>query len=443
MTTHWFSLHRRLLGQLLGGVAVCWLIVMAESYVETRHRINKLLDDHLVVESNTLLAVARHEVTEMHPFHDQHGQSENENLKNLRFQIWNNAGQLFTASPDTPAVPLTDEDGFSDRPDTGRGKHRWRYYAQWDEEHTIRVIVGQRGHVRDKLIGHVLWQLLLPALFGLPVMGIWLWLTIRQGLRPIDQVAGQIAERSPERLDALQPVTAPEEIRLLIESTNKLFKRVGQAMEAEKRFTADAAHELRTPLAGLAAQAHVALHARNGAERHHALEQLITSSRRLAHLVDQLLTLARLDPNTPVPASQVALDTLAGEVCADNGPLAVENSITLELDAEPVNVTGDADLLRILLRNLIDNAIRYTPSGGQVLVSVRDGILAVTDSGSGIPVAERERIFDRFYRLAGQEKEGSGLGLSIVARIADLHHARLELADGYENGLKVIIHFKQ
>lgn len=442
MSTAWFALRRRLLGRVLGGVSICWLVMMTWNYVDTRHEIDELLDGQLVVEAHTLLAIAAHEADEMTPFHDDYDYGDYDNLKNFRFQIWADDGRLLMASPEAPSVAMAEADGFSTLADAGGDQESWRYYVQWNKERTVRVIAGQSEHVRQELIGHALWQQLLPALLGLPIIGIWLWLAIRQGLRPLDQVAEQIATRRPEHLEALEPLSAPEEIRPLVESLNKLFNRVEQAIEAEKRFTADAAHELRTPLAGLAAQAQVALRARDADERRHAIDQLITSSRRSTRLVDQLLTLARLDPNGPVPAGHVELDWLAGQVCAINGPLAVESGVALELEAVPAVVAGDPDLLRILLRNLVDNAIRYTPSGGRVTVTVKDRSLAVTDTGPGIPAAERERVFNRFHRLAGQDKEGSGLGLSIVARIAELHRARIILADGDDGtGLKVEVEF--
>ncbi|MBI4996189.1 MAG: sensor histidine kinase N-terminal domain-containing protein [Rhodocyclales bacterium] len=442
MSTAWFALRRRLVGRLLGGVTVCWLGMMAWGYVDTRHEVNELMDDQLVLDAHTLLAIAAHEADEMKPFSDEYDYQENEQLKYFRFQVWVDDGRLVMNSPATPGVPLTDADGHSNGADADSGGRHWRYYAQWNKDRTVRVIVGQNDHVRDEMVSHTLWQLLLPALLGLPILGAWVWLATRHGLRPLDVVAEQIAAREPEHLDAVEPATAPEEIRPLIESINQLFGRVEQAIEAEKRFTADAAHELRTPLAALAAQAQVVLRARDPEESRHAAEQLITSSRRAARLIDQLLTLARLDPFDTAPAGTVELDWLAAQVCAINGPLAVENGVALELDTVPTTVTGDADMLRILLRNLVDNAIRYTPAGGSVTVSVTDRVLSVTDTGPGIPVAERERVFDRFHRLAGQEKEGSGLGLSIVARIAERHRAKIRLADGAGGvGLQVSVEF--
>jgi two-component system sensor histidine kinase QseC len=442
MSTAWFVLRRRLLVRLLGGVSVCWLGMMMWSYVDTRHEVSELMDDQLVVESHTLLAIAAHEADEMKPFSDEYDLQENEQLKYFRFQVWVDDNRLVMNSPATPSVPLTGTEGFSNHTDGGSDGRRWRYYSQWNKERTVRVVVGQDNRLRDELIGHALWQLLLPALVGLPILGAWVWLATRHGLRPLDVVAEQIAARGPEHLDPVQPATAPEEIRPLVESINHLFARVEQAIEAEKRFTADAAHELRTPLAALSAQAQVALRARDADEQRHAIDQLITSSRRGARLVDQLLTLARVDPNEAPPGGTVDLYGLAEEICIQHGAVAIENDVTLELDATPAIVAGDPDMLRILLRNLVDNAIRYTPAGGHVTVAVKEHTLTVTDTGPGIPDAERERVFNRFHRLAGQEKEGSGLGLSIVARIAERHSARIQLADGEGGvGLRVTVEF--
>jgi two-component system sensor histidine kinase QseC len=442
MTTVWFPLRRRLVGLLLGGVSICWLVMLAWGYVDTHHEVDELLDSQLIVEARTLLALAAHEAEEMRNASGDEHHQEHEDLEYVRFQIWSDDGKLVLRSTDTPGVPLVSRDGFSDVTDAG-GKHPyWRYYAEWSRDRKARVIVGQNHHVRDELIGHTAWQLLLPALLGLPILGAWVWLAIRQGLRPLNVVAGQIAAREPEHLDALQPASAPEEIRPLIESINHLFARVEHTLEAEKRFTADAAHELRTPLAALVTQAQVVMRARDAGERQHAVEQLIASSRRAARLVDQLLTLARLDPAEGVPTGRVDLARLAEEVCALHGTLAIDSNVALELDATPTTVAGDADMLRILLRNLIDNAIRYTPAGGKVTVAVAPRRLTVTDTGPGIPAAERERVFDRFRRLAGQEKEGSGLGLSIVARIAERHGATIRLADGEGGtGLRVGVEF--
>lgn len=435
--TKWFSLRRRLLALLLGGVSVCWLATLALSYVDAHHEIDELFDAQLVQVGQTLLALAAEADDDI----AEEGRIGHKYQKRLHFQVWDRHGTLLLRSPNAPATPLAEEDGFTEG--IGADGHgRWRYYSQWNDKRKLRVQVGENHHVRDELIGHIAWRLLLPALFGLPLLGAWIWLATRQGLAPLKSVAGQIAGREPTRLHPVAPESAPEEIRPLVEAINGLFGRVGQALAAERRFTADAAHELRTPLAALAAQAQVAARARDGDERRHALEQLGAGTARAARLVDQLLTLARVDPEQAArPTGRVALDRLAEEVCADHGAQALSKDIALELDAVPANVGGDADLLRILLRNLIDNAIRYTPAGGRVAVAVANeggARLSVADSGPGVPESERERVFERFSRLAGQEIEGSGLGLSIVRRIAELHGAEVRLGKASADGGLVV-----
>ncbi len=366
--TIWFSLRRRLLMLLLGGVTALWLVTVVLSYIDVHHEIDDVV-----------------EIEHSHPRNRDHIE---------------------------------------------------------DERHLPR----EADHERDELISRIAWRLIAPALFGLPLMGAWVWFATRRALKPLATIADEIAARGPDHLSALTPPIAPEEIRPLIEAVNNLFGRVEKTLEAERRFTADAAHELRTPLAALTAQAQVVLRARDDDERRHAGEQLVASTRRATRLVDQLLTLARLDPEASVAADSVDLARLAEEVCAGHGGMAVVKNVALELDAAPATVSGDAAMLLILLRNLVDNAIRYTPVGGHVTVAVATdtgGVsLVVTDTGPGIPAAERERVFDRFRRLAGQDTEGSGLGLSIVARIAERHGATVNLGSGpNDSGLQVSLRF--
>jgi len=358
-STRWFSLRKRLLLLLLGGVTVGWVVILAFTYVGARHEMDELFDSGIV-------------------------QTE-------------------------------------------------------DSDHA--------AHIRKELTEQFVKRMLMPGLFGLPLLGLWVWFATRRGLAPIDAVTRQVASRAPDHLEALAPAAAPVEIRPLVEALNTLFGRVGQALDNERRFTADAAHELRTPLAALATQAQVALRARDATERDHAIAQIAAGARRASHLLDQLLTLARLDPAAGLPLCAVRLDQLAAEICADHGLAALEKNLVLELEAPTaVSVPANAGMLRILLRNLIDNAVRYTPAGGQVRVGVGVSagqvMLSVSDSGPGIPADARTQALQRFHRLAGQETEGSGLGLSIVTRIAELHGAQLELADGMgAPGLTVRLRF--
>lgn len=425
-STRWFSLRRRLLVWLLGGLTCGWLLALAFTYFDAHHEIDELFDAQMVQVAQTMLALASEyddddDIARL----DQGGHKYQEKFV---FQLWDDEGRLLLRSHQAPTHLLARVDGFSES--GGLGMDRWRYYSQWDREGRLRVQVGEHHHVREEISGHIAGRLLMPALFGLPLLGVWIWFTTRRSLSPLDDIAAEIAARAPDRLDQVSPAVAPREIHPLLAAMNALFGRVTGAMEQERRFTSDAAHELRTPLAAIVAQAQVARRARDAAEREHALEQIATSGRRAGRLVEQLLTLARLDPAIGLPLEPVRLDLLAAEECAEQGATALERQIALELDAdEPVIVSGNADMLRVLLRNLLDNALRYTPQGGKVSVSVTARSLAVADNGPGIPAEERSNALRRFHRLAGQEITGSGLGLSIVARIAELHGARLELAD--------------
>jgi signal transduction histidine kinase len=362
--------------------------------------------------------------------------------RKIMFQLWHGTDTLVLRSSNAPLTPLTRIDGYSSAHDVPGASGHWRHFGQWDEHHQYRVLVAENHAVRDELIGRIVWRLLIPAFFGLPLLGAWMWLATRRGLQPLDAVAGQIATREPSRLHALTPAEAPKEIRPLVEAINHLFSRVEHTLEAKRRFTADAAHELRTPLAALGIQAQVALRAQDAEERTHAIQQLQVGAGRAARLVNQLLILARIDSEKGLHKQPVLLDHLAEEICAAHGTMALDKNIHLELETAATVVSGNADMLRILLRNLIDNAIHYTPAGGRVNVHVAENSLTVTDTEPSIPAHEREQVFRRFYRLAGQEAQGSGLGLSIVARIAKLHGARIELADGDSgSGLMVRVLF--
>jgi signal transduction histidine kinase len=446
INTRWFSLRRRLLLPLLAGVSVYWLATLLWVYVDTHHEIDELFDAQLAQTAQSVLALGKSQLEELaeHGSNapqyamDEFAHGAHPYQRKIMFQIWH-GDTLVSRSSNAPIAPLTKAEGYAD---TDGADGHWRYFSVWDEQRQYRVVVAESHAVRDELIGYIVWRLLIPALLGLPLLGGWVWLATQRGLKPLDAVANQIAAREPSRLHALTPAEAPEEVRPLVESINGLFARVEQTLEAERRFTADAAHELRTPLAALGIQAQVALRAQDAEERTHAIRQLQAGADRGARLVNQLLTLARIDPEKGLHKQPVLLDRLTEEICAAHGTMALDKNIRLELETTPTIVQGDADMLRILLRNLIDNAIQYTPPGGRVTVQVAENTLTITDTGAGIPAHERASAFRRFYRLAGQETQGSGLGLSIVARIAELHGAQLELADGEGgNGLLVRVKF--
>lgn len=444
MNTIWFSLRRRLLGLLLGGVAVAWLVTLVFSYIDAHHEVDELFDAQLAQAAQTLLALANHNAGD--DIEDL-GDLTHKYQRRLRCQIWRADGQLLMRSNNAPATALTVADGFSE---THGDEGHWRHYSQWNSEGSLQVQVSENHHVRDDLIGQIAWRLLLPALFGLPLIGLGVWLATRRGLASLGEIAAQIASRDPQQLQAVSPPTAPEEIRPLLEALNGLFQRVETALETERRFTADAAHELRTPLAALQVQLQVALRARDSAERARSLTQLQNGLSRAAHLVDQMLQLARLDPESGLPDPRpVDLARLAESICAELGTAILEKNLDFELSAAPEStVTGQGEWLRVLIRNLVDNAIRYTPGGGRIQVELHHVgghcRLTVSDSGPGIPLAERAAVLRRFHRLHDAGQPGSGLGLAIVARIAELHGASLAFADSpFTTGLSATVDFRQ
>ncbi|MBP8898572.1 MAG: hypothetical protein KBG32_08800 [Sulfuritalea sp.] len=297
---------------------------------------------------------------------------------------------------------------------------------------------------RAELAGEIAEHLLLPMVYALPGLALVLVIAVGFSLRPLRRLTDDIAARAPDRLTPIADTDTPREIVPLIRRLNALFAEIERALENERRFTADASHELRTPLAALKAQAQVALAAEDGSERRHALEQIILGCDRATHLLTQLLTLARLDAGSGQALQELSLRPLAEDVLAAAAGDAIANACELALDPGDADVQGDPALLRAMLRNLVDNALHH---GGarhiEVSIETQDGavVLTVADDGKGIPAADRERMQQRFRRGAGADFPGSGLGLSIVRRITELHHGRMRIDDGIGGrGLAVRLH---
>jgi two-component system sensor histidine kinase QseC len=302
---------------------------------------------------------------------------------------------------------------------------------------------------RNEVAAEIAGQLLKPILFALPALAVLLVIAIGLALAPLRQLARDVAARAPDRLDPLPVETLPTEVAPLVIRLNSLFSGINRARQNERRFTADAAHELRTPLAALKAQAQVALASVDAVERQRALNQILAGCDRATHLVTQLLTLARLDAGTPHPLQSMALRPIAEEILAMSAGDAIARHCDLVLRDGDAQVRGDSLLLQVLLRNLIDNALRHS-GATQIEVSItqddRRVVLSVSDNGRGIAAEERERVQQPFYRIAATENagthdtSGSGLGLSIVRRIAELHGGTLEVGPPIaEQGASLLI----
>lgn len=437
------SLRRRLLVLLSGTVLLAWAATAIFSYFDARHEIGEMLDAHLAQSAGLIAAQLEHEIDD-----DRSGTvpRQYKRERKIAFQVWDGSDALLLRSASAPEARLSERDeGYADAVIDGK---RWRIFSRRDESGRYVVQVGERHELRDELAESVAGHLMHPLAVALPALALLIWFAVGAGLAPLGRLAAEVGRRAPDNLAPLEESRTPREVRPLLGALNALFARLRASLEQERRFTADAAHELRTPLAAVKTQAQVALGAVDAEERARALAHVVAGTDRAAHLVEQLLMLARLDPQTAlVQARPASLRALAAECVAAQAPAAAQKNVEVGLVAEDDGlIAGDSTLLAVLLRNLVDNAVRYSPAGGEIEVSIgrEDGtvVLGVTDNGPGIPEAERSRVFERFYRVLGSGEAGSGLGLSIVKRIADLHRGSITLAPGPDGrGLRVAVAF--
>ena len=314
----------------------------------------------------------------------------------------------------------------------------------------LQLHVSETTQQRQALIRGILANIVIPQLLLTLIALAVVWYGLKQGLRPLDRLRFDVLNRKRDDLSQLDGSKAPAEVRPLIDAVNDLLERLKQVMAAQQRFVADAAHQLRTPFAGLKTQSELALRTDDAERKQHALKHIHTSTQHGIRLVNQLLALARNEPGgqSTDSFSTLNLNQLAQECTVNWVHMALEKNIDLGFEgtAEKVEVQGDANSLMEMLNNLIDNAIRYTPDSGHITVSVREtsqgAELSVEDNGPGIEPQHRERVFERFYRILGSGQSGSGLGLSIVAEVAKRHGAELKLDSGSNGmGTKISLRF--
>jgi signal transduction histidine kinase len=357
-------------------------------------------------------------------------------------QIWDLYGARMYLS--RPGLPLIDQTALG-YADIRVGGQPWRTYGLQTLGGVIQI--AQPLRVREELARGAALRVVIPLLLLLPVLGAAIVGVVRSGLLPLQRVALEVQRRDVHSLTPIAAAQLPQEIAPLVDELNRLLVRLHAAFQAQRAFIADAAHELRSPLTAVRLELQLLDRAPDEAARLEARANLGAAVERAIHLVEQLLTLARSEPRDERgELSLLALDTAAAEGITDTHALAIARRIDLGLDADPgAMVSGDREALRTLVRNLVDNAVRYTPAGGRVQVRTRatpeGALLEVTDSGPGIPASDRERAFDRFYRRTGTPEGGSGLGLAIVKAIADRHGARVSLEEAQGGGLRVAVGF--
>jgi two-component system sensor histidine kinase TctE len=296
----------------------------------------------------------------------------------------------------------------------------------------VVIQVGETLNKRQKLASEVVAGVIVPQFFVFPVVALLAWFGLQRGIQPLERLRQRLGTRRPGDLSPIDVREVPEEVAPLIEAFNGVMERLAANMRAQERFIADAAHQMRTPLAGLRTQLEFALRQKDPADLRASLERIRSSVERATRMISQLLSLARSQSEAPPKFEPVDLNALAREVTQEWVEQALAKRIDLgfEASAEPAMVEGSRLLLHELLNNLVDNAVRYTPPGGKVTarVTAKDFVsIEIEDNGVGVSDADRELIFERFYRAAGNEATGTGLGLPIVRSIAAQHRASVQV----------------
>jgi len=436
------TLQRRLLILLLAGAPVIWALAVGFAVWRANIEINELFDTLQVRLAQQVVALLPSAQLDFQPRRAPALPADGAaQLDDLSIAVWNERGELLLADLEGQALPFdASADGFVDRK---LGETSWRVYylrgGPW------RVAVGQAAEERGEVLRDLLASQLVPWLLMLPVLLAVMAALVRRGLQPVREIAREVQQRRADSLAPLPTAAAPAELQPLLASMNELFGRIERALEHERRLTADAAHELRTPLAALRAQWEVAQLAATEAERAQANARIGEGIDRLGRLVSQLLALASAESGSrPVFTEAVDWHRVAERALSDCLPLldgtGTEVTVGWPERGAPLPLTGDESLLATLLRNLVDNALRYSPPRSQVAVQFTADSLVVEDCGPGLAEAQLARLGDRFYRPAGQAQSGSGLGLSIVQRVAELHGLAVRFANRDDGpGLRVTI----
>lgn len=479
------SIRSRTLLLVLGLLSLTLTLISYKSYRDARHKVEEVFDAGLVQTARLLAGMVGGELpapmrqtmqAALDEAMAQNGAADegdgdaparavgHEYESKLGFVVYDEHGQALLQSASAPAAaldalvqrrpPSADVAATADRvaaplPEALAGYHevrvqghRWRLFMLHDVRDRQWVLVGEREDVRGELAAKIALRSLLPDLIGLPLLAVLVWLAVGWGLRPLARMVRLLKARDPGNLSPLVLAPLPQELEPVVASLNRLLGQLTALLEREKRFLADAAHELRTPLAVLRIHAQNALQAPDPGDREEALKQLVGGVERATRVVAQLLTLARLEPGAAKAAmAPLDLATFVRGALAGLIPLALERGQELSFECAEggdFSVPADAPSLEILLQNLVANALQHSPEGGQVRVELRpsDGAVALSvhDSGPGVPPALRAQVFERFFRHG--PGQGAGLGLSIVARIAELHGGSIELGDSPLGGLE-------
>ena len=432
------SLQWRLTLSLLLVTTMVWLLVLVMTWLKTEHELSELLDAHLA-QTAAVLAV---QTSDEHQDDFTTAAVLHKYQPRVAFQIWHEKDLVFRSN-EAPLVPLAPlgQSGISNQ---RHAQQAWRVFATPGRESDVWVVVAELQTARNDILNAGLQSAIVPMLLALPVLALLIWGTIFQSLSTLRQLSQSVVQRHPDARQPLSEVVSAE-VQPLVRALNRLFEQMAHQMDGERRFTADAAHELRTPIAAIRMQAQVALGTDQSSERQNALHAVLQGCDRATRLVAQLLQLARLDADGAEQGA-VACDAVAETraTLADLGPQAVAKRQALSLDAPAsLPLSMPPGLVGVLVGNLVDNAQRYSPEGARIQVAW-DALplprLVVQDSGPGLSEAEMSRLGDRFFRVLGNGADGSGLGWSIVRRLAQRYRLQIQVQRSAElGGLRVVL----
>ncbi|MDH5516480.1 MAG: ATP-binding protein [Gammaproteobacteria bacterium] len=457
------SLNSRLLKILMTMLLVSGGVTIWSSYLDAEEEIQELFDAELARSARLLLSLSQAgfdkvNLSELQGYLQENklqdalisegGESSAGHLyeKKILFQIFNADQKIILRSDNAPLVAISDKlNGYED---VELNDSVWRTFSVWNRLMEYKVIVAESSEVRSELLDNIMLRLVVPYLVLLPVLLILLRWAISHGLKPIKLVTDEVSKLDERHLTDLNIEFVPEEIKPLITALDRLFERLRLSFDKERRFSADAAHELRTPLAALKTHVQLMRADEDAKKFTNSLDKIMQALDRATHVVDQLMNLVKYDEGSKVPTlGLLDLRELSVQISADLVPFALEKNIDLSVaETSGMQVYGDASALGMLIRNLIDNAIRYTQFGGEIEVyfsqSDSSVSLHVSDNGPGIKDDEYAKVFERFHRGEGHVLSGCGIGLAIVDEIARLHMAQIRMSKPEQHsGLHVEVVF--
>lgn len=428
-----YSIKKFLLFYITLSILIIYGLISWASYIASKNELDELYDANLQQVANAVAAqhLAIHDLTNLYKNSQKNSQIGNstkiEEEQEFYVRVLSQDGAILYVSHAEAAVPLPSALGLSTQRYMGK---QWRFYSIKVNNETIQV--AQSLKLRKATIKETAISLMTSQLLFIPVLVVLIFLAIGKALRPLNILSEQIQNRHSLDLNPFTTDSVPNEIKPLVISLNTFMSKVSEMVELLKRFTSDAAHELRTPITALRLQFTLLEQAKSKAERDVELKNLSSGIARSEQLINQLLTLARIEPNNQLrKIESINLLDLAKESIQELITLAQIKSIDLGLiTSDALCVVGVRDELKVLLNNLVDNAIRYTPSHGKVDIAIFNNqqniILEVIDSGQGLTEYDLQHVFERFYRGENKDAYGSGLGLSIVKEIATQHQATIE-----------------